>query len=130
MIHNELRWLTPHHLDPKSILKNIKRGEYKTALIQSATQLASGPVGTYLMMQGLNYAMTSMQNGQGRFMDDNDEGHKLDVQIAPGWYISNLDPMFSRASRLMAIRAKANKKAGAAGSEIGRETINEMAATL
>lgn len=120
MIPDEIRKVLTLNLNPKAIAKNVARGEYGRAALQVATQLATGPVGTYLMMQALNYATS------GQPMDRNDEGHKLDVKVGEGWYLSNLDPTFDRAMRILGGKAVANKDEPHAGKEL----LNEVGVAI
>ena len=110
---------------PKELAGTIQAGQYKRALLQAGGALATGPVGTVLMLEALNYVATSMW-GKPKTLDQNDEGHKMDPAISPGWHITNLDPTFARPMRITGLKSVVNK----GGFAPGREMANEAFATL
>jgi hypothetical protein len=91
----------------------------------------AGALGTWIAANAVNYANTKMQTGTGRFMSENDEGHRSDVWLAPGWHLSNLDPGLSRASRLLGEKEWTNTgDPGRAAGDLPREWFNEAAGSM
>lgn len=136
MIPNELQRFLTANVSIPAAAKTFQRGQYLRGMAQLAGQLASGALGAYLLANGLNYASSKI-NGHGRFMWDNDEGHKFDVQLPFGgerpWYVSNLAPDIARAARLSGVKAAVNKEIHSAGDwlkTIGREGGNEIFSAL
>lgn len=120
------------NLDPIGFKNSIQAGRWRQAALQLGGALATGAVGTYLASNALNYANTKAQTGTGRFLWDNDDGHKLDIWIAPGWHLSNLDPTFARGTRLLGIKGLLDGENWQ--KSVAMEAINEplsiMAKTL
>lgn len=111
------------NLDIPGLANSIKSQRWGQAASQLGGSLATGALGVYLLGNAINYANTKAQTGQGRFMSDNDADHKLDIWLAPGWHLSNLDPTFSRGTRLVGLKGKANGEDWA--QSVGMEAINE-----
>lgn len=113
------------NVSPRAIGKAVSRGEYGRAAMKGVAGLLSGGVGTYLAMNVINKAAT------GRYMWENDPRHRNDVALGGGWYLSNVDPPYARAMRLIGANAAMEKEApGAAGKDVGREALNEAAGSL
>lgn len=120
------------NLDLSGLKSSVNRSAWKQAALQLGGALATGAVGTYIASNALNYANTKAQTGTGRFMWDNDDGHKLDIWIAPGWHLSNLDPTFARGTRLLGIKGATNGEGWqkSAAMEAINEPLSMMAKTL
>lgn len=120
------------NVDPVGLGNAVKAGQWKQAALRLGGALATGAVGTYLASNALNYANTKAQTGTGRFMSDNDDGHKLDIWVAPKWHVSNLDPTFARATRITGIKGYANgdNLVRSAGLEALNEPLSMLAKTL
>jgi hypothetical protein len=116
------------NIDAPSVVSALQRGQWKDAALKVGASLANGALGAYIAANAFNYANTAAQTGNGKFLWDNDDGHKLDVWIANGWYLSNLDPTFSRASRLSG--AKALMNGDSPSKEVGTEGVNEVLSSL
>lgn len=128
MIPREMTKLATMGINAPALGRNVSAGRYGAAVKQMATMLTAGAIGTYIAQNGVNYAMTKWQNGQGKFMYQNPEGHKADIQLAPGTFWSNADPTISRAARLLGIKAAMNGKPVASSAALGN--LNEAIATL
>lgn len=122
MIPREISKLA--NLDVPAMVAAGQRGEWKQLALQLGGSLATGGVGAYLAANALNWANTKAQTGTGRFMSDNDDGHKSDVWMAPGWHLSNLDPTYERAMRLAGIKGAGEGQP--AGQSAARESLNEL----
>lgn len=120
------------NIDAPALLASAKRGDWRQAALQLGGMLATGSIGTYLGGNALNYGLTKAQTGTGKFMWDNDDGHKLDIQVAPNWYLSNLDPTFARGMRLAGLKGLANGEnpLHSAGLEAVNLPLSTMAKTL
>lgn len=136
MIPSELSNLVTLGISPPKLAAAVRRGDWKQAAMMLGISLAGGALGIYAMMNAINYGNTKVQLGKGRFMFDNDPGHKFDIWIAPGWHLSNFDPSLSRAARVLGAITALNTEGGAAekikagASDIGRESINEAVGTM
>lgn len=136
MIPNELKRFLTLNTSPSILKKSVVAGQYRRAGIQLAGQLASGAGGAFLTMQALNL-MGSTINGHPRFTWNNDEGHKLDVELPIGgdkpYFVGNLAPDVARAARLTGAKAFANKDVDSISDwakTIGREGVNEVFSAL
>ncbi len=123
-IPDEIRRLVTLNIDAPALKSSVAKGNYAQAAKQLAGMISNGPVGVYLLMNALNYGLTQMNTGKGKFLDENPEGRKTDIQIAPGWYWSNLDPGLSRAARITGVKEKANRPKDT--PQIAREVLNEF----
>src|SRR6185369_4931673 len=128
-IPDEIRRFTTLNLDIPSISKSVKRGEYEQTAKQLAASLANGAAGIYALSSVANFALTLMQTGKGQSLSDNSEGRRTDIRLAKDWYLSNLDPGLSRASRITGAKEAANSK-GHEVPNVGRELVNEAFSVL
>lgn len=126
MIPRELVARVTRGVNPKALAAMARNGQYTQLATSLLGSLATGAIGTHLAMNALNYASTKATTGKGQWMSDNDEGHKTDVQVAPKWYWSNMDPMLSRANRVLGYKQAANDQP----YSFGREAVNEGLSTL
>lgn len=124
-IPHELQDFLTLGIDPASI-KNMTTPAQAMDLI--GKQIASGPLGKYLMMNAVNWATTKAFTGTGKFMWQNDKGHKMDVQIAPGWHLSNMFPELARPARETAVKDMLNSGDIGDLKSASREGINEYLA--
>lgn len=130
MIPNEAVRLATGNINPAEIARSVQAGRYGQAAKQTIGSLATGAVGVYLLMNALNYASTKMTRGQGRWLDENDEGHKLDVEVAPNWFWSNIDPGLSRAARMLGLKSLMNKQTPHPGIEAANEGMSILGGGL
>lgn len=120
MLVDEIRKFTTLNVNIPASARAFHEKRYGDLLKMVAGSLATGILGTLLLMEGINFATS------GHSMDDNQEGHKLDIDLGKGWHVSNFDPTLSRAARLLSTTAIANHK----HPNIGREMVNEAFAVL
>lgn len=126
MIPRELVSRVTRNVNPRALATMARNGQHAQMAASLLGSLATGAIGTYLAMNAINYASSKATTGKGQWMSENDEGHKNDVQVAPGWYWSNFDPMIARADRILGYKQAAND----APYSAGREAVNESLSTL
>lgn len=136
MIPDEIRRMVTLNIDAPTVGRSIRDGRYLDAMKQATGQIMGGPVGTILALQALNLAITKMYSGAAKWMDQNDDGHKTDLSIGGGWYLSNLEPGLARASRILGMKEAANEEGigktfkNLKASVIARESLNEALGTI
>ena len=111
-----------------SLVREVRQGNVRRAALIAAGGLMSGPLGWYLFANLLNYGTTSIQDDKkGKWLWENDEGHRLTPQIAPGVFWSNSSPGDSRPARDTGVQTALNDGDWVAGAkDIPRNLLNEM----
>lgn len=120
-IPHELQDLFTAGVDPASF-----KGTPMQVTGRVAQQLATGPIGRYLTMNAINYATTAAFQGKGRFMWQNDDGHKTDIAVTKGWYWTNMFPESARPLRIAGLKGLANGEGMNANTEVPNEILSML----
>lgn len=110
------------NVSPANVRASLNRGDYEQALRQVAGGLASGAVGWYTAANLVNYATT------GHFMWQNPSGHRLQLALSHGLYLTTSGPEMTRTLRLAGVNFGANNESYnmlSDVSQIPRQFINE-----
>lgn len=128
MIPHEISKMLTLGVDVPNTYKQFSRGNVFKALSMLAGGLLSGALGYYLSANAMQYGLTSLRDGKGKWMWDNDGGHKMDVNLGHNWYLSNLDPGLARAARTLFVKDFANER-GTKGYDTKAAAVDALGKT-